>query len=223
MRSSDPRQRVGSTVRSYQYLCAQNLGGGRLVATLASVIDSLRRQGRGRIALVATAWAGVAVLGWILPSNNGVAYMIAALLLAVGFMLTAPLFLFAAVFAAVFAYWRVGPPSLNMSIGDAVTFLALGAAIPHVPWRSRSLRRVLAGLGFYLSLLAISVLANPTDRAKTEWGHRAVLFGGAVLIGAAIAHRHQIKNSLRALTHAATIVAIAAFWEALTTGLQRES
>ena len=184
------------------------------------VIDSLRRQGIGQTLGSVAVLLGVFLVAWLAPTHQGIAFGGAALLLAVGFMLTAPLFLFAAVFAAVFAYWRVGPASVNLSIGDAVTFLALGAALPHVPWRSPALRRVLAGLGFYLTLLAVSVLAHPSSRARTEWVHRALLFGGAVLIGAAIAHREQIKNSLRALVFAATIVALASIADALTSGLQ---
>jgi hypothetical protein len=79
---------------------------------------------------------------------------------------------------------------------------------------------VLAGLAFYLTLLAVTVLAHPTNRAMTEWVHRAVLFGGAILIGAAIAYRHQIKNSLRALVLAASIVSIGAILDTLTNGFE---
>jgi hypothetical protein len=92
--------------------------------------------------------------------------------------------------------------------------------LPHVPWHNRTLRRVLAGLGFYLTLLLIVVLAHPTDRAKIEWVHRLVLYGGAVMIGAAIAHRHQIRNSLRALVYVATLVGLVAVLDTLTHGLQ---
>lgn len=185
-----------------------------------AVIDALRRQGIGNLLIGLVAVTAVVALGWIAPENKGLALACGGLLLALGLILTAPLFLFAAVFATVFAYWRVGPASVNMSFGDAITFLALGAALPYVPWHSRALRRVLAGLGFYLTLIAISVLAHPTNRAMTEWVHRAVLFGGAILIGAAIAHRGQIKNSLRAVAYAATIVAIAAIADSLTSGFQ---
>jgi O-antigen ligase len=107
-----------------------------------------------------------------------------------------------------------------MSAGDAVTFLALGAAIPLVPWRNRSLRRVLTGLAFYLALLAIAVASHPTSRARNEWVHRAVIFGGAVLIGAAIAHRHQVRNALRAVVGAAALVSIAAVIDTVTSGFQ---
>jgi hypothetical protein len=173
----------------------------------------------GRTVASVAVLAAVVLLGWQLPANHDLVFVAAVLLLALGFILAAPLFLFAAVFAAVFGYWRVGPSALNMSLSDAVTFLALGAALPHIPWQNQALRRVLAGLGLYMTLLAVTIVSHPTQRAMTEWVHRLVLFGGAVLIGAAIAHRGQIKSSLRAVTYAATLVALAAIVDTLTHGL----
>jgi hypothetical protein len=184
------------------------------------VVSALKGYDRRQIVYAAVSGIAVVILAWLVPTNSGIALGAGVLLLALGFILAAPLLLFAAVFAACFAYWRVGPSSLNMSIGDAVTILALGAALPHIPWQNRMLRRVLAGLAFYLGLLAITVLANPTDRAQTEWLHRSVLFGGAILIGAAIAHRGQVKNSLRAVVAAASVVAAAAIVDTVTKGFE---
>jgi hypothetical protein len=141
----------------------------------------------GRLVAAGVVGAGVCIVGLMVPGHLGFAGAIAFTLLAVGIILTAPAILLAAVFATTFAYFRVGPASVNMSMGDAVTVLAVLAAVPFVPWRNRSLRRVLMGLAFYLVLVLISVLAHPTDKAIAEWFHRAVLCGGTVVIGAAAA------------------------------------
>jgi hypothetical protein len=165
---------------------------------------------------------GVAVLGLVVylslkvPTNPTTAIGIGLLFLAAGLIITAPTLLLAGVFATCFAYWRVGPGSLSMSLGDAVTLLALLAAFPFVPWQSRSLRRVLAGLILYLGLLLVSVAGHPTQRAQIEWLHRSVLFGGAILIGAAIAHRQQITIALKTAVYAAAIVAVAAIVNTVT-------
>jgi hypothetical protein len=182
------------------------------------VIEALRKQRYGAIIVVGAASLAVMVLAWQVPGEPTLAIGAAILLVALGLATAAPTLLLAAVFATCFAYWRVGPDALNMSLGDAVTLIALLAAIPFVPWHSRPLRQILAGLFAYLALLFVSVMGHPTQVAIVEWLHRAVLFGGAILIGAAVAHRHQVALALKALVYASSVVAVAAIVDAVTTG-----
>jgi hypothetical protein len=184
------------------------------------VIEALRAERLGRIFAALGAAALVVILAMLIPSQPSLAIGVGVLLLAAGLVLAAPALLLAAVFATSFAYWRVGPTSVNMSVGDAVTLLALVAALPYVPWRSRTLRKILAGLAFYLGLLLVTVLGHATQAAATEWLHRAVLFGGAIVIGAAVAHRGQIAVALKAVVYAAAIIAVASIYSALTSGFQ---
>jgi hypothetical protein len=184
------------------------------------VRDQLTRNGLGAL----LALAGVALLALVLayevPDRPQLALGAAALLLVAGFVLSAPALLLAAVYATVFLPWRVGPGSLQMSVCDAVTLLAMLAALPYVPWRKRALHQVLAGLAIYLGILVVVVASHPTRRAEFEFAHRAVLFGGTVLIGAAVAHRHQVASSLKALVSSSVIISFGAIYSTLTTGLQ---
>jgi hypothetical protein len=124
------------------------------------------------------------------------------------------------VFPATFAYWRVTTGAFDISATDVFTVLALVAAVPFVPWRNKQLRRLFAALGAYLALLAVVVLANPTAKAFAEWPHRVLLFGGAVAIGAAAAHRRRVTTALRVFVMVATVVAFAAIADSLSSGLQ---
>jgi O-antigen ligase len=162
--------------------------------------------------------AGVVLLAIALPRHPELALGAAVLLLVLSFTLAAPSLLLAIAFVAAFAYWRVGPTSVNISVCDTVTVLALIAAVPYVPWKSRALRRVLGALCVYLALIAIAVAAHPTRAALLEWPHRAVLVGGAVLIGAAVARRGETAIALRAYVLGGAVVAIGAIYESLTTG-----
>jgi hypothetical protein len=160
----------------------------------------------------------VGALAVTIPSRPAFALGVATVLLALSIVLAAPSLLFALVFGATFAYWRVGPGTLNMSVCDAVTLVALGAAIPYAPWQSRALRRVLIGLTFYLAVIGVSLLTHPTERAIAEWFHRGVLFGGAVVIGAAVAHRRETGIVLRTFVYAGALVSLSAVYESITSG-----
>jgi O-antigen ligase len=79
---------------------------------------------------------------------------------------------------------------------------------------------VLAALFVYQALLLVVVAAHPTDRAVAEWFHRATLFGGAVIVGAAIAHRRQTAQALRAFYLACVVIVPVAVVDTLTSGLE---
>jgi len=179
--------------------------------------DFANRQ-YGRLVAAGVVGVGVCVVGLMVPGNVGFAGAIAFALLAAGIILTAPAVLLAAVFATTFAYFRVGPASVNMSMGDAVTVLAVLAALPFVPWRNRSLRRVLVGVAFYLTVILVAVLAHPTDKAIAEWFHRGVLCGGTVLIGAAAGDRKQTALALKAFVYASAFVAVFSVLDTIATG-----
>jgi hypothetical protein len=173
-----------------------------------------------QIATCAALALGAALLAYLIPTRPTLPIGIAMLLLLLGFVLSAPSLLLAAVFATTFAPWRVGPSAVDMSICDAVTILAMLAALPYVPWRSRPLRRLLTGLAVYLAFMAISVVSHPTEKAIFEFFHQAVLYGGCACIGAAVANRHQVSSALKALLYTSAIVSLAAVFEAFATGFQ---
>jgi len=193
------------------------------IATLLTVSEARGEQARTAARMVVVPGAlvvAICALALTIPSRPAFALGVAVVLLALSIVLAAPSLLFALVFATTYAYWRVGPNTLNMSVCDAVTLVALVAAIPYVPWRSRALRRVLIGLAFYLALIGVSLLAHPTERAIAEWFHRGVLFGGAVLIGAAVANRRETGIVLRTFVYAGALVSLSAIYESITSGFE---
>jgi hypothetical protein len=135
-------------------------------------------------------------------------------------MLCAPGLVLIAAFPATFAYRRIAAGGVDLSVTDATTTLAVIAALPFAPWRSAELRRILVALGGYLSLLVVVVLANPSTRALLEWPHRAVLFGGALIVGAAAAYHGRTAAALRAFAVAATAIAAVAVVDALASGFE---
>lgn len=156
----------------------------------------------------------------LLSADPAIALGVAGLALALSFVIAAPSVLLVAVFPATFALGRIASGGFDASMCDLVTALALLAALPFVPWHDRALRRVLGALAFYLALLTVAVLANPSTRAAAELGHRAVLFGGAVLIGAVVAHRNHVTAALRAVIAAASVVSVAAVIDAISSGFE---
>ena len=116
---------------------------------------------------------------------------------------------------ATFAYYRVGPDSIDLSLADVTLGVALLAALPFVPWRAPTLRAALKVLAAYLLVLAIPVLAEPSARAFAEWGHRAFLVGGSIVVGATIAATGRTQRALRWFLATAAVVAVAAIIDAL--------
>ena len=173
-----------------------------------------------RVAWVTAIVIGAIAVALMVPGKPGFATFIALGLLAAGVILTAPTLLLAAVFATTFAYWRVGPNSINMSISDAITVLAICAAAPYIPWKNRALQRILVGLAFYLALILISVLAHATQQSVAEWLHRSVLYGGCVVIGAAAADRGQTKLAMKAFIYSGAVVSVISIYATITSGLE---
>jgi O-antigen ligase len=172
--------------------------------------------------LVGTIVAAIVVvaLAALAPSDPSVALGLAAFFAATAFALLAPSLIFAATFAGVYAYWRAGPADVNLSVSDVLTVLAVIAAVPYAPWNSRALQRCLSALFFYLGLVLVTVGAHPSRPAVSEWLHRGVLVGGAIVVGAAIAHRGQIAMALRAFLAASAVVAVASIVDTLSKGLE---
>jgi len=134
--------------------------------------------------------------------------------------LLAPLLLLVGAFPATFAYWRVGPASVDMSVADAVTMLGALAALPFVPWRSPTLRRLLIASAAYAAVLMLTVIAHPASRSLVEVFHRLSMVVGALLIGAAVARLGRVRLALRAFLATAAVISVAAALDTLAHHLQ---
>ncbi len=160
------------------------------------------------------------VIATLAASSPGVALvLVGGLAVGVAAML-APLLVLIGVFPATFAYWRVGPASVDMSVTDALTIVAIVAALPFVPWRSPTLRRILVAALAYAALLALTVVAHPATRSAIEVVHQTSLVAGAMLIGAAVAQLGKVRLALRALVLTGAVVSVAAGVDTLAHRLQ---
>ncbi len=157
--------------------------------------------------LVLTTWAAM------VPS---LAVVLIGATVVVLVLLVAPVVAMVAVFPATFASWRVGPASIDMSVTDAVTIVAIVAALPFVPWRSRALRRILMAALGYCAVLLITVAAHPAQRSLIEAFHQLSLVAGTMCIGAAVARLGHVRVALRALMVAAAVVSMSAIVDTLT-------
>ena len=134
--------------------------------------------------------------------------------------LLAPLVVLISVFPATYAYWRVGPASVGMSVADALTFVGVLAALPFVPWRSPTLRRIMVATAGYCAILMLTVIAHPSQRSLVEVFHRASMVVGAMLIGAAVARLGRTRLALRAFLLGSVVISVAAFVDTLAHKLQ---
>ncbi len=111
------------------------------------------------------------------------------------------------------AYWRVGGSGLDLSLADAAIALGTLAALPHLPWRSRTLHVFQRIYAVYAAMLLITVVAHPSRVAVISFVQRAVMVLGAVAIGAAIGAKGQVPAALRVLYGSTMVVGIAAMWD----------
>jgi O-antigen ligase len=165
---------------------------------------------RWRVLVVAPVAAAQMLLAALAASQPALALGLIAGVVVVAAALLAPLLVLIGAFPATFAYWRVGPVSVDMSVADALTFLGAIAALPYVPWRSPTLRRVLVAALGYSAVLLLTVLAHPASRSLIEVFHRASMVVGAVLIGAAVARLGKVQLALRVFLAAAAVISIVA-------------
>ncbi len=170
--------------------------------------------------MVAPVAAAQMLLAALAASQPALALGLIAGVVVVATALLAPLVLLIGAFPATFAYWRVGPASIDMSVADALTMLGALAALPFVPWRSPTLRRLLIATVGYAAVLLLTVIAHPATRSLVEVFHRTSMVVGALLIGAAVARLGQVRLALRAFLAAAGVISVVAVLDTMAHHLQ---
>jgi len=175
---------------------------------------------RWRALVVAPVAAAQLAVAAFAASEPALALGVIAGLVVLAVALLAPLVLLVGAFPATFAYWRVGPATVDMSVADAFTFLGALAALPFVPWRSPTLRRLLVATAGYAVVLSITVLAHPATRSLVEVFHRTSMVVGALLIGAAVAQLGKVRLALQAFLFTAALISVVAALDTLAHHLQ---
>jgi O-antigen ligase len=169
---------------------------------------------------VAPVAATQLVLAALAASEPALALLLIAGVAVVALALLAPLVVLIAAFPASFAYWRVGPAAIDMSVADALTMLGALAALPFVPWRSPTLRRLLIATGGYAAVLLLTAFAHPAERSFVEVFHRTSMVVGALFIGSAVARLGHVRLALRAFLGTAAVISIVAALDTLAHHLQ---
>jgi hypothetical protein len=123
------------------------------------------------------------------------------------------------VFPATYAYWRVGPAAIGMSVTDLLAMLGTIAALPYVPWQSPAFKRALLATAMYAVMLGVTDIAHPTKATIAETGHRFILVMGAICIGAAIARLGRARLAMRVMLASSAVVALGSIAFTLTHGL----
>ena len=116
---------------------------------------------------------------------------------------------------AIFNIYRVGAAfNPGASAGISYSDIALaGATVVAVPamLNTTELKRLLlplAGLALYFASLLPTLMLNPSHHALMEAGHRFVLVGGALVVGAWIARDGLVRPALQALTAVGVVVGV---------------
>lgn len=149
------------------------------------------------------------------------ALLVGAYLGLAAFALNSQIFAIVAV-PAVFLVHRLEVGGVDLSYSDALLIVASALAMPVLsrwPLSSRA-RLLLLGLATYLALVTLTIAFHPSARSLAEVFHRAVLVGGAVLIGVQLVRTGRHVLALRLLLTATVVVAVGAVLTTLTTGLQ---
>lgn len=120
-----------------------------------------------------------------------------------------PSLVLTAAFPASFATWRVGPGALGMSIADVIAGFGLVASLPHVPWKSRTFRRLLKVMLGYSAVVSVSVIGHYSTSGAVEVVHRFVMVMGTVCIGAAVVRTGKVTAALRMTVAMGVVIAIA--------------
>lgn len=128
-------------------------------------------------------------------------------------MLDRPIVISILAMCAVFIVQRVGGSSSNAGSSGGLSYsdaILAGATLFALPMALRTstfdrLRTALVGLAIYLTTLLPTVILHASRGADLEWAHRLVLVGGALLVGASVAHANATTLALRALTAIAVV------------------
>lgn len=100
--------------------------------------------------------------------------------------------------ASVFAFLRVeGLGGLDISLADVALAVTAAGALRFVPTHNPRYRALIRTAMAFQVILALVVIAHPTQAAVLEWFHRIVLVAGAISVGAAIVHVNATRLALR--------------------------
>lgn len=132
--------------------------------------------------------------------------------------LTAPFTLLLGYVAGLFVTRRVQPGGIDMSIADAALIAAVPAGLLLLRRFPMVLKPYFLAAALYQLFLILVLVAHPTEAAIVDWGHRALLTGGSLIVGAAIAGAGYTRIAFRIFVAVCAVVSAVAVLQTISSG-----
>lgn len=180
-----------------------------------AVVPVRSRLGQGTGAFVVVIGAGVAgALGVLSVHHTSYAFGAAVVVLIATLALvdlTLPILL---AVPGTLLLARIGGSSTNLSVSDALLFVATLCALLRFRLREDpALRKLLFLVGIYEAAAIVGVVDHPYRADIVEWFHEAFLAGGSLILGWVLGREGRARPALLALLVGASLLSLWAFGE----------
>lgn len=139
------------------------------------------------LGILSAALLAALIAGGLAPTRPLVAVAAAGAVLLLGMTALWPEAIPVASMATLLVIMRVGGDGLNLSVSDAVLFVAFWAALVFAPRPySPPMRAMLWLTAVYQASALFTVIAHPYQANTVEWFHSWLLTGGALVVGWAV-------------------------------------
>lgn len=141
---------------------------------------------------------GIALaVGMLLPTSPGYAIIVALLVLALGVASVEPATLPLLTMPMLLWVGRIGSGELDLSVSDAVLFVATLGALVFAPRPfSQPVRTILWLSALYQFATLFTVIRNPYTANAVEWVHAWMLVSGGLLVGWTIGRSGKASTGL---------------------------
>lgn len=162
---------------------------------------------------------GLLAVGYLAPHAPSIALGATAVLAIIGVSLYEPAFVPVVAMPLLVVAQRVGGGAVDLSVSDAMLFLAFWPALimSHRPF-SGPLRTLLVLSAICQVCSLFTVIANRYPQNAVEWVHAAVLVAGALVVGWAIGSSGHASAALAAFVVVCTVIGLNACLLGLRTG-----
>lgn len=153
--------------------------------------------------------AGLALVGYLVPTFTPYAVAGAAAVLVVGLTAYEPVALPVLAMPATIVVQRVGGGGVDLTLSDLAVFAAFWAALALAPRPfSGSMRSLLWLTAVYQVATLFTVIANPYVANTVEWFHAWLSTGGALVVGWAVGRAGRARVGLTLLMLPCLVIAV---------------
>lgn len=174
---------------------------------LESRLGRVAQWGAGAVLVTLLAVA----IGRLVPTQPGYGVVAALLVLTIGIAAFEPAIIPLLTMPMLLWGGRIGGGAVDLSVSDAVLFVATLAAITFTPRPfSPALRSLLWLSALYQFATLFTVIANPFTANAVEWVHAWMLVSGALIVGWTVGRSGHARAGLTLFLLAALVLAGAA-------------